>query len=87
MRYDELKRKAAIMARRRFNGRQIRNCIWTAAQIAKYRNELLGYSHVEQVVEISQEFEDYLERTRGHTDEENAQAQGVRPFDHEVNSL
>ena len=87
MLHDELRRKADSMARRRFNGRQIRNCIWTAAQVAKYKKEPLGYSHLEQVVDISQEFEDYLEKTRGHTDEENAQAQGVRAFDPEVNSL
>ncbi|KIW24465.1 uncharacterized protein PV07_10176 [Cladophialophora immunda] len=85
MLYEELKRKALVMSRRRFNGRQIRNCLWTATQVAKYRNEPLGYSHVEQVMDISQEFEDYLEKARGHTDEENAQAQGVRAFDSEVN--
>ncbi|KIW78437.1 hypothetical protein Z517_08273 [Fonsecaea pedrosoi CBS 271.37] len=86
MLYEELRRKALVMARRRFNGRQIRNCLWTATQVAKYRNESLGYSHIEQVMDISQEFEDYLERTRGHTDEENAQAQGTRAFDPEINS-
>ncbi|KIX92613.1 uncharacterized protein Z520_11642 [Fonsecaea multimorphosa CBS 102226] len=85
MLYEELRRKALVMARRRFNGRQIRNCLWTATQVAKYRNEPLGYSHIEQVMDISQEFEDYLEKTRGLTDEENAQEKGVRAFDPEVN--
>jgi SpoVK/Ycf46/Vps4 family AAA+-type ATPase len=76
--FDELTRKASVLARIPFNGRQIRNNLWTAAQVAKYRNEQLEFSHLEQIVEISREFEEYLKKTHGHTDEENARAQGMR---------
>jgi len=78
MDFEELSRKARVLARFSFNGRQIRNNLWTAAQVAKYKDEQLNFSHLEQVVEISQEFEEYLKETRGHTDEENAKAQGIR---------
>ena len=76
--YDGLKRKVEGLSRKSFNGRQIRNNLWTAAQVAKYKEERLSYKHLEQVVEISQEFEKYLEETHGHTDEENARAQRTR---------
>ncbi len=78
MDYGLLKHKVDSLSRNNFNGRQIRNNLWTAAQLAKYKEERLSYKHLEQVVEISQEFETYLEETHGHTDEDNARAQRMR---------
>ena len=75
---EELKWKVDTLKRKNFNGRQIRNNLWTAAQLAKYRKERLSYKHLEQVVDISQEFETYLEETHGHTDEDNAREQRTR---------
>ena len=61
------------------NGRQIRNNLWTAVRIAKYNRQRLSYSHLEQGVEISREFDDYLEKTRGgRTAEEDARVQELR---------
>jgi hypothetical protein len=60
------------------NGRQIRNFVWTARELAKYRKERLEYTHLEQVIEIANEFEEYLENTQGHTDEVYARTQGTR---------
>ena len=78
MNAEELKRKVPLLARNKLNGRQIRNLMWTAGQLAKHKKERLEYTHLEQVIEIANEFEEYLEKTHGHTDEENAQAQGTR---------
>ena len=78
MDYDVLRLKVGTLSRMNFNGRQIRNNLWTAAQLAKYREERLGYAHLQQVVKISQEFETYLLDAHGHTDEDNARAQGTR---------
>ena len=78
MDFKELNQKIPLLARNKLNGRQIRNLVWTAAQLAKFKKEPLEYAHLEQVIEIANEFEDYLEKTHGHTDEEYAQAQGTR---------
>jgi SpoVK/Ycf46/Vps4 family AAA+-type ATPase len=78
MNFEELIRKVPRLARNKLNGRQIRNLVWTAGQLAKFKKERLEYNHFEQVIEIANEFEEYLEKTHGHTDEEYAQAQGTR---------
>jgi AAA+ superfamily predicted ATPase len=72
---------ARNLAERPFNGRQIRNLLWTAAQVAKYRRETLNAGHLETVVDISEEFEDYLRKTHGQTTEERAVGTGVRAAD------
>ena len=78
MNFGELEKKVAILARHKLNGRQIRNLVWTARQLAKYKKERLEYTHLEQVIEIANEFEEYLEKTHGHTDEVYARTQGTR---------
>lgn len=78
MNFGELEKKVAILARHKLNGRQIRNLVWTARQLAKYKKERLEYTHLEQVIEIANEFEEYLEKTHGHSDEVYARTQGTR---------
>jgi SpoVK/Ycf46/Vps4 family AAA+-type ATPase len=80
MDYKGLKKKVELLARTPFNGRQIRNNLWTAAQVAKYKNETLDFGHLDQVVQISKEFEEYLKETHGHTDEEHAKVEGKRSY-------
>lgn len=76
--HEELERKVAVLARHKLNGRQIRNLVWTARQLAKYKKERLEFIHLEQVLEIANEFEEYLEKTHGQTDEAYAISQGTR---------
>lgn len=76
--HDELIRQVPVLAQLPFNGRQIRNCLWTAAQVAKYKQKPLSSEHLDQVVGISQEFEEYLRKTHGYTDEERAKAEMTR---------
>jgi AAA+ superfamily predicted ATPase len=78
MNFEELDRKVPVLARNELNGRQIRNLIWTAGQLARYKKEPLEFTHLEQVIEIANEFECYLKETHGQTDEEYAKAQGNR---------
>jgi SpoVK/Ycf46/Vps4 family AAA+-type ATPase len=78
MDFEGLDRKVAVLARHKLNGRQIRNLVWTAGQLAKYKKDRLEYAHLEQVIGIANEFEEYLEKTHGHTDEVYAKAQGTR---------
>lgn len=76
--YKELREKLHALAHRRLNGRQIRNTVNTARQLAYFKNEVLGYSHFHQAIEVAEEFQEYVEKTHGHTDEEYAKAQRLR---------
>lgn len=76
--YQTVEKKVAVLARHKLNGRWISNFIWTARQLAKRRKERLEYTHLEQVIEIANEFEEYLEKSHGHTDEVYARTQGTK---------
>lgn len=78
LKYGELKGKLDSLARHQLNGRQIRNTINTARQLARYRKEIFAYTHLEQALDVVNEFEQYVTNMRGHTDEEYAHAQGHR---------
>jgi SpoVK/Ycf46/Vps4 family AAA+-type ATPase len=78
LKIEELHDKLAVLAQEDLNGRQIRNIINTARQLARYRNEVLAYTHIDQALEVAKEFEEYITRTRGHTDEEFAKSEGLR---------
>lgn len=43
---EELKDKIDVLAKYKHNGRQIRNTLNTARQLAKYRGDNLSYSHL-----------------------------------------
>ena len=75
---DELEDQLKTLGREAMNGRQIRNVINTARQLARYRKEALAYSHIYQALEVAREFEQYVTATRGHTDEEFAKAERIR---------
>jgi SpoVK/Ycf46/Vps4 family AAA+-type ATPase len=75
---DELEDQLKTLSQEAMNGRQIRNVINTARQLARYRMEALAYSHIDQALDVAREFEQYVTATRGHTDEEFAKAEGIR---------
>lgn len=75
---EDIKDKLDILARYKLNGRQIRNIVKTARQLAQYRKEELAFNHFESAIEVANEFEEYLKKTHGHTDEEYARAQHTR---------
>jgi AAA+ superfamily predicted ATPase len=55
------------------NGRQIRNVITTARQLAKHRKQIMNFSHLEHVINFSARFEKYLQDVKvGLTDDEMA---------------
>ncbi|KAG9854832.1 P-loop containing nucleoside triphosphate hydrolase protein, partial [Aureobasidium melanogenum] len=55
------------------NGRQIRNTIKTASQQAFYLKSRLTLGHLQTAIDVANEFEDYICRARGQTDEERAE--------------
>lgn len=75
---EGIREKVDILARNNMNGRQIRNAVNTARQLARYQGVRMSYSHVEQAVDVVDEFEKYVTDVHGHDDEENARFQGLR---------
>ena len=78
MNAEEIRRKLVILARHRLNGRQIRNTINTARQLARFKKEVLRYGHLEKAARVINEFEKYVTDVHGHDDEEYARDQGLR---------
>ncbi|KAK6508672.1 hypothetical protein TWF506_010751 [Arthrobotrys conoides] len=66
------------LAKHNLNGRQIRNNITTARQLALYKKEQMNMGHLENVIEISQRFENYLQKVKSGTDEDIARDEGLR---------
>lgn len=77
--FDQLRAKIDLLAHEKLNGRQIRNCIRTATQVASNRKEPLSYDHLRQVIKVAIEFELYVVETHGgNTHEEFAKAHYIR---------
>ncbi|KAL1617595.1 hypothetical protein SLS56_010918 [Neofusicoccum ribis] len=61
------------------NGRQIRNAITTARQLALYKNEPLNTGYLEHSIEVSGDFDRYLSGVKGDIkDDDWAREEGVR---------
>ncbi|KAH8881711.1 P-loop containing nucleoside triphosphate hydrolase protein [Thozetella sp. PMI_491] len=74
----ELRSKINVLARENINGRQIRNAITTARQLALHRHQPLGYAHLDQTIRVAKEFEDYVTKTQGYRAAEYVRAEGLR---------
>ncbi|KAI0876416.1 hypothetical protein GGS24DRAFT_451333, partial [Hypoxylon argillaceum] len=66
----ELERRLDELASEEMNGRQIRNALLTARQLAKHRDERLDWPHLSQVMKTSAAFNKYLKAIKGHSDEQ-----------------
>ncbi|ETS73988.1 hypothetical protein PFICI_13854 [Pestalotiopsis fici W106-1] len=75
---EELCDKIDVLAKEELNGRQIRNAITTARQLARFRGQPLGFAHLAQTIRIANEFEEYVEKTHGHKAGDYAKAAGMR---------
>ncbi|CAI0648746.1 unnamed protein product [Colletotrichum noveboracense] len=73
----ELEEHLDQLAEEDMNGRQIRNAILTARQLAKHRNEPLEWVHLDQVMKTSA-FNKYLKTVRGQSDDKIAREEGRR---------
>jgi SpoVK/Ycf46/Vps4 family AAA+-type ATPase len=76
--YDDLDDHLDDLADYNLNGRQIRNAVATASELAQFRKKKLNFEHFAHVIRISGEFDTYLEKTHGHNDSEWARSQGTR---------
>ncbi|PVH93720.1 P-loop containing nucleoside triphosphate hydrolase protein [Periconia macrospinosa] len=76
--FQEIRFHLDDLAGRELNGRQIRNVLTTARQLALYKNERLEWEHLEQALSVSSDFSAYLKRMQGHTDDQRARDIGLR---------
>ncbi|KAM0230508.1 hypothetical protein ACHAPO_009273 [Fusarium lateritium] len=77
--FDEIERHLADLAEEQMNGRQIRNAITTARQLAKFKDESMTYKHLEHVIKISRKFDKYIEKVRdSYSDDQVAREEGIR---------
>lgn len=67
------------LAERNLNGREIRNAISTARQLAMYKREPMSYKHLERVIKETTKFEAYItELNRGFSSDEISKDKGER---------
>ncbi|KAK8112173.1 P-loop containing nucleoside triphosphate hydrolase protein [Apiospora kogelbergensis] len=74
----ELERRLNELAEEEMNGRQIRNALLTARQLAQHRHERLDWEHLNQVMKTSAAFNKYLKTVKGHTDDIWAREERIR---------
>lgn len=68
---DEIRGKIEELANESINGRQIRNTISTARQLAMYQRKKLGYEHIQAVIGEANKFDEYLlELNKGYSADE-----------------
>ncbi|SCO50252.1 related to TOB3 (member of AAA-ATPase family) [Fusarium fujikuroi] len=76
---DEMLDKLDELADANLNGRQIRNAVSTARQLARYQKEPLSYKHLMVVIDEAKKFDEYLlELNRTYTADEIQRDKGER---------
>lgn len=77
--YKDIRNRLDSLSQHQLNGRQIRNTINTARQLAQFKNQNLEYKHIYQAIRNVLDFEDYITTLHGgETDEERAAMTEIR---------
>ncbi|GAP89771.1 putative TOB3 [Rosellinia necatrix] len=77
--FNDIKAHIAELSERKLNGREIRNAISTARQLAMYKREPMNYKHLERVIGETSKFEAYItELNRGFSSDEISKDKGER---------
>lgn len=66
--FEDVRLHLHDLGRQPMNGRQIRNAITTARQLARFRKYKLRYRHLKQAIDVSQRFEIYNKDVKGGQD-------------------
>jgi hypothetical protein len=76
---DDIEDHLDELAKHEMNGRQIRNALTTARQLAQFKKQHMSYEHLEHVISIAGDFDSYLKEVRdGFSDASIARADGLR---------
>ena len=77
--YEDIVGNLEELGKEDMNGRQIRNAITTARQLAQFKNKKFCYEHLKHVIDVGGDFEKYLKAMReGLTDDLRMREDGVR---------
>ncbi|KAG6368823.1 hypothetical protein INS49_003039 [Diaporthe citri] len=77
--YQEIRDSLDELANHELNGRQIRNIITTARQLAKFRKTTLDYGLLDEVIVESRKFDEYFSNlNENQSDEQIARSDGIR---------
>ena len=76
--FAELESHLDDLAGVEMNGRQIRNAVMTARQLARFRNQTLDYEHMQTVIKTAGDFNRYIEKLHGHKDDQWAREGRLR---------
>lgn len=75
----EIGGKIKLLSEYEMNGRQIRNAITTARQLALFRRTALSWDHLEHSIKVSGQFDKYLEEVHNQIkDDDMAREEGWR---------
>ena len=75
----DLRSNARELARHSMNGRQIRNSLTNARQLAQYKGERMEARHVRRAISVFVKFEEYTQEIKqGISDETIAREGGLR---------
>lgn len=76
--FDDINDHIEELATPELNGREIRNVVTTARQLAKYEGEVLRYTHVRDALEVSAKFGTYLKTLFKKTDDQRQRSNQIR---------
>jgi len=77
--FDDLMDNVEKLATKELNGRQIRNSITLARQLAQYEGEMLNHEHLEDVIKLAADFDDYVKGINENmSDEDRMRELGFR---------
>lgn len=75
---EDLRSHLDDLADEEMNGRQIRNVLTTARQLALFKQETLDWGIMEQALQPAADFKKYLQKFHGHTEEQWASHREIR---------
>ena len=77
--FDDVECYITELAGQQMNGREIRNAITIARQLAQFKGQALSYSHLKHVTGVAGKFDKYLKDVRvGATDDQIMRDDGIR---------
>lgn len=79
--FTDIEGKLKELVQHQLNGRQIRNTLNTARQLAKYRRRRMEYGHLKLAIANVVDFETYVTNLHGENNEDYAEAAGIRHND------
>ena len=74
----ELRLHLDELAKIEMNGREIRNTVTTARQLAAFQNRRLDWEHFDRTLKVAVDFNTYLQKVHGHTEDQRARDDRLR---------